>query len=114
MTREVSRYMAACFKERKVATRMADNTYTTGDTLILHRTPIAWRYPDTGVIHTTLAGFNTQVTRDRLNALYLAYGLGAPYRQHDGDAWFNDTPIDPYSTQVMAGPLTMLALKHAA
>lgn len=108
MTRQVSRDIAHAFKRRIV--RTTNNTTCTGDEVILFGNRIAWRDPDTGVIWTTLCGWNSQTTRDRLNAICDTLGFGRPYRSHRGEPWYDDRPIHTDDEIPIAGPLGMLVL----
>lgn len=69
-----------------------NRTTTDGEALYLHGNRIAWREPN-GDISMTLAGWPTQLTRDRLNGLCeLLYGT-RPWHQKDGAQYHNDTCV---------------------
>ena len=64
------------------------NTETDGKTVWLHGSPIVKRDFD-GLIRASLAGYNTQVTRERVNGI-----TGLSFRQKKGKAVLNDQEIN--------------------
>jgi len=65
------------------------NTRTDGKTVWLHGSPIVKRDFD-GLVRASLAGYNTQVTRERVNGI-----TGLCFRQKKGKAVLNNQEIDP-------------------
>lgn len=83
------------------------NTMTASNRVWLHGNCIAVKQSNPLRWSFSLAGWNTQTTRERLNGLLFAIGAeGAGYRQYKGDAYFTDllgeeTKIDPETWQTI-------------
>jgi len=88
--RKVTRDVCNAFINRN--RRSVGNTCTDGEELLLHGNRIAWREGDR--IMTTLAGWPTVTTRERLNGLCELLGLGRPYHQNHHIQYFQDNPIN--------------------
>lgn len=70
--------------------------------LVLHGNVIARRYTDTGLVVITLAGWQSNVTKERLNALpgvQVQY-KGGKRKEHTGQAYLNGVPWDGKMTKV--------------
>lgn len=74
--------------------RAIGSTSTDGTVLLLHGNRIAWKNPN-GAIKATLAGWPTVTTRERLNGLCVALGLGHLFSQRDFVQHFRDKPVKP-------------------
>jgi hypothetical protein len=88
--RKVTQQIADAFKRYEKL--KVGNTATCGESITLHGNYIVERDP-WGNISMTLAGYNTQTTRERLNGIAEALGLNARFTQRDGWPCLNDEPI---------------------
>lgn len=68
-------------------------TMTDGQTVWLHGKRIAWRHTN-GSISLTLAGWGTNTTRDRLNAITETLFGWRGYHQHKHEQYFRDKPVE--------------------
>lgn len=66
------------------------NTFTDGNSVYLHGNKIVERREDG--IYATLAGWNTSVTRERVNGI-----TGAGFHQVNNEAYLNDEPCDSHA-----------------
>lgn len=90
--RKESRDVAVAFRDGVPCTRA--RTSTDGTRVLLHGYKIAWRNAD-GSITVTLAGWGTNLTRERLNAItQLLFGWTG-FHQAGGIEYFRDKPCDP-------------------
>ena len=96
--RKVTREIADAFCNRRP--RKCGNTRTDGTTIWLHGNPIV-RHADNGEIEITLAGWDTVITRERIN------GVG----QRRGFAVFRDRGVTKVNTSTRDGDLR-LAWNH--
>lgn len=78
MARNTSALIASAFVARQAATHA--NTYTDGERLYLHGSLIGWR--DGNGFRFHLAGYDTAVTRDRVNAALAAVGFTGDLAVH--------------------------------
>lgn len=78
--------IAYAFIERRAA--RAARTHTDGQTLFLHGNAIAWWEGD--ILCLSLAGWNTNTTRDRLNGILSALGSKLCIRSKDGEAFLSE------------------------
>ena len=90
--RKVSQAIAHAFTERRRAT--ISNTHTDGTTLYLHGNAIATHTPDG--IAVSFAGWGTNTTRERLNAL-----PGVRTNQKAGRQYINGEPADVYAWYII-------------
>ena len=89
--RKESRDVAAAFRDGVPCTRA--RTSTDGTRVLLYGYKIAWRNAD-GSITVTLAGWGTDLTRERLNAItQLLFGW-AGFHREDGVEYFRGKPCD--------------------
>ena len=93
--RKVTKETVKAFLNRK--SRKIGNTETDGSTLRLHGNRIAWHTPD-GRIETTLAGWGTVTTRDRLNGLCVMLGLCNMFGQSKWEQYYGDNRIATNAT----------------
>lgn len=67
------------------------NTMSDGKSLFLHGNRIAWW--EDGALHLTLAGWNTNTTRERLNAVLTMIGDNRLFCKWNGAAFFGGARI---------------------
>ena len=85
---EISKAIKKAFEQGKK--KKMSNTRTDGTTIWLHGNAIIKRDPD-GLVRWSLAGWNTQTTRERLNNI-----VNARVRQVKGEPVLNGEIIDSY------------------
>ena len=78
--RKVTKQIVASWANHKALT--IGNTHTDGQTIYLHGNAIAWR-TSADRLETTLAGWNTVTTRERLNGILSFYGIPDRYAQRN-------------------------------
>ena len=78
--RKVTKQIIAAWANHKALT--IGNTHTDGQTIYLHGNAIAWR-TSADRFATTLAGWNTVTTRERLNGILSFYGIPDRYAQRN-------------------------------
>jgi len=83
--RKVTAQIKEAFERRQ--SKKVGNTRTDGTTVWLHGNPIIQRQPN-GMVHWTLAGWNTPTTRERLNGI-----VDAGVHQVNFEAMQNGVPI---------------------
>jgi hypothetical protein len=84
--------IARAFRDGKKCSRT--RTETDGNEVYLHGSRIAWRDRTNGTVYMTLAGWDTVIARDRLNAICSAFGRSSwRFRRAKIGQAFNDHPI---------------------
>lgn len=84
--RKITQIVVGAFLSGKAISH--GNTCTDGKSLFLHGNKIA-EFKEDGQLYATLAGWNTNTTRERLNAL-----PGARFHQKNFAPYFHDKLID--------------------
>tara|TARA_R110002012_G_C11320423_1_gene575767 strand:+ start:277 stop:588 length:312 start_codon:yes stop_codon:yes gene_type:complete len=88
--RKITQQIANAFAQGNKLT--VGNTSTDGNAVILHGNYIAEKDP-WGNITMTLAGYNTQTTRERLNGVAEVLGLEARFTKRGNWAYLNGRPV---------------------
>lgn len=111
--RDVTLKVMTAFKEGRRA--KVKSTHTDGNNVWLHGNLIAWRGTN-GLVHFTLAGWNTVTTRERVNGLLRVMGVRASVFQknHAPYMWLQDeeTTFPISSREVMVAGHGKLLFRH--